>query len=90
VRSEQLPKLDEQPWEAEMSEQASKLIRAFLCNRQDEIGPRHLGVATFLLMRSVESAVHAAVWAIPRELRSGALGRELKMLRHAYLVAGRT
>jgi AcrR family transcriptional regulator len=90
VLSEQLPKLDEQPWEAEMTEQARKLVRAFLRNRRDETGPRHLGVATFLLMHIVESAVHAAVWSTPRELRSGALGRELEILLHAYLVAGRT
>jgi AcrR family transcriptional regulator len=89
VLSEQLPKLDEQPWEVEMAAQVRKLVRMFLRTHRNEIGPRHVGVATFLLMHIVESAVHAAVWSCRTALQSGALGRELEILLNAYLTAGR-
>jgi AcrR family transcriptional regulator len=89
VLSEQLPNMDEPAWQVALKQQARQLVRAFLQDRRAEMGPRHLGVATFLLMHIVETAVHAAVWLAPAELKSGVLGRELEVLLSAYLNAGR-
>jgi AcrR family transcriptional regulator len=66
---------------------ARGLVRAWLAEHQDEIRPRDLDAAAFLLTTTVEAAIHAQILEDPSRLSDPAWERELVDLLLRYLLA---
>lgn len=60
-------------------------VRALFESRRAEIAVRDLGLATYLVMRTVEATIHDAVAMRPRDLASGAITREVSRLLLGWL-----
>ncbi len=62
-------------------------VRVLLERRKDEIRPRDLDVAAFVLVNAVEAVTNAAFFEFPERLRDPALVDEITELAVRYLVA---
>ena len=60
-------------------------MRALLAARRGEVVVRHLDLAVYVLVRTVEGTIHEAVVERPEELASGAISREVTRLLLGYL-----
>ncbi len=86
VLTEQIPRGDKLPCVGEEIEQASRFLRAFLEGRRDELRPKDLDLAVFVIVQTVEALTHRAVVEHPERLRDGALEDEIVDLLVRYML----
>jgi AcrR family transcriptional regulator len=68
-------------------ERIAEVVRAYLEARRDELRPRNLPLAVFMLVRAVEAVAHATVVERPEYLVDGELADELASMVLRYLRA---
>jgi AcrR family transcriptional regulator len=68
-----------------MNGRVAVLVRAYLEARRDEVRPKNLDLAVFMLVHAVEAVCHAAVIERSEHLRDGELHEELAALVLRYL-----
>ncbi len=82
VLSEQVPRLNQSSAEAKIL----MLLREFLMQRHDRIQAQNLELTVFILERTIESLVHAAVIERPEFLQEGQLEEAITKLLLSFLV----
>ncbi|MGC1310406.1 MAG: TetR/AcrR family transcriptional regulator [Phormidesmis sp.] len=82
VLSEQVPRLNQSSAEAKIL----MLLREFLEQRHDRIQAQNLKLTVFILERTIESLVHAAVIERPEFLQEGQLEEAITKLLLSFLV----
>ncbi|MGF1471250.1 MAG: TetR/AcrR family transcriptional regulator [Rubrobacteraceae bacterium] len=73
----------------EVEARIEERLREYLEDRREQLAPRDLHLAAFLVYRVVESATHAAGVSRPGYFEDGRLADELTTLVLGYLVPGR-
>jgi AcrR family transcriptional regulator len=81
VLHEQVPRLNQSSAEAKIL----LLLREFLIQRHNEIQAQNLELTVFILERTIESLVHAAVIEYPKFLQENQLEKELTRLLLSFL-----
>ena len=66
---------------------ATTVVRALLEQRKDELRPRDLDLAAFVLAQSLEAVTNAAVFEFPERLRDPALVDEITAMATRYLLS---
>lgn len=87
VISEEAPKLPKRPWQSEMANEATELVRNFLDEHQSEVGIENIDLTIYLLTQIVETTIHSAVSLAPKALKNGSLARELERMLFLYLTS---
>jgi AcrR family transcriptional regulator len=87
VVSEESPKLPGRPWQTEMAEEATKLVKNFLEEHKSEIKLKITDLTIYLLTQIVESTIHSAVNLAPKALKNGSLAKELERMLYSYLTS---
>lgn len=82
---EQVPQVGDPGMVREVESRIEEGLRVYLESREEEIAPEDLRLASFLVFKTVESAVHAAVLDRPDYLDNGRLIDELTALVLGYL-----
>lgn len=62
------------------------LLRSFLAQRSDQLRPKNLELAVFMVERTIRALIHGAMFDHPELLKTGELERELTLMLSAYLV----
>lgn len=88
VLSAEIPALGPLDARAAYARRVSERVRALLERRRAETTVEDLDLATYVIVRAVEAAVHEAVVERPRDLASGAVAREVTRLILGYLTVG--
>ena len=65
---------------------ATAVVRALLAERKDELRPKDLDLAAFVLAQSLEAVTNAAVFELPERLRDPALVDEITAMATRYLM----
>jgi AcrR family transcriptional regulator len=73
---------------AELDRAMAAKVRAILAAHRDEIAPRNLELAAFVVMRVVDGLVHAAVIDPPRLVPAKEIEAEIVRVVLGYLLAG--
>jgi AcrR family transcriptional regulator len=82
VLSEQVPRLNQSSAEAKII----LLLREFLVQRHDQLQVQNLELTVFILERTIESLVHAAVIEHPEFLQENQLEEEMTRLLLSFLI----
>lgn len=69
----------------ELQKRAESVVRIWLESHRDEIRPKNIDLAAFILVSSIETVVHAAVLDRPEMLKDEAFAEEVTRLVVAYL-----
>ncbi len=85
VLSEEVPRLGVLDWKAAFIERMEERVRSALEARRSEIAVRDIGLAVYIVTRSVEAVIHNAVCERPKELASGALAEEVTRMLVGFL-----
>lgn len=62
------------------------LLRSFLAQRSDQLRPKNLELAVFMVERTIRALIHGAMIDHPELLKTGELEQELTLMLSAYLV----
>lgn len=62
------------------------LLQSFLAQRSDQLRPKNLELAVFMVERTIRALIHGAMIDHPELLKTGELEQELTLLLSAYLV----
>lgn len=69
----------------ELQKRAESVVRIWLESHREEIRPKNIDLAAFILVSSIETVVHAAVLDRPEMLKDDAFAEEVTRLVVAYL-----
>jgi AcrR family transcriptional regulator len=86
VLTEQVPRLGQLEQTLKVAESVTSLLHAYFEKRRDQIRPRNLALAAFMLERVVETLTHAAVIDHPEFLIDGQLEQEITDLVLRYIM----
>ncbi|MBD1856823.1 MULTISPECIES: TetR/AcrR family transcriptional regulator [Leptolyngbya] len=62
------------------------LLQSFLAQRSDQLRPKNLELAVFMVERTIRALIHGAMIDHPELLKTGELEQELTLMLSAYLV----
>lgn len=62
------------------------LLQSFLAQRSDQLRPKNLELAVFMVERTIRALIHGAMIDHPDLLKTGELEQELTLMLSAYLV----
>lgn len=85
VLSEEVPRLGQLDWKTAFTARMEGRLRDMLEARRAEIVVGDIGLAVYIITRTVEAVVHNAVCEQPKALTSGTLAEELTRLLVGYL-----
>jgi AcrR family transcriptional regulator len=83
---EQVPRVGRLEKMLDFETQIAEIIQAHLEDRRDEVRPKDLSMAAFILVHSVESVIHGAVYKRPEYLDQARFVDELTALVLRYLL----
>jgi AcrR family transcriptional regulator len=66
--------------------QMENMLRSFLSQRRNQLQPKNIDLAVFMVERTVRSLIHGAAIDRPELLKTGELEQEIVALLSAYLV----
>lgn len=84
---EQVPRVGRLEKMLDIQSQIAQIVRSHLAERKDEIRPRDLDMASFILVHAVEAVIHGTVSKRPEYLGREAFVDELSALVLSYLGA---
>ena len=88
VFMEQIPRVGQLQRVTDVEKYITSLIRAYLEDKQEQIRPTNLDLAAFVVARTIEALIHAAVTESPSLLIDGQLEQEITDLLLRYLSTG--
>jgi AcrR family transcriptional regulator len=88
VLIEQVPRIGRLERVSDFERRTAELLRAALERRREELRPKNLDLAVFVVVHAVEAITHAAVLTRPETLRDTALRDEIAALVLRYLTPG--
>jgi hypothetical protein len=83
-----LPQIGRLEWVQDTQDSAASLIRLWLEAHRDEIRPKNLDAATYVLLTAVEALTHDLIMRRPAGIKDADLAEEIADLIVCYLARG--